>query len=67
MLTVLVILHHLAVTYSLAGYWPYTETPSSEFAVLELSIFTVRAAVCFSLFRIQSASRMVRLLSLPIE
>jgi glucan biosynthesis protein C len=40
LLIVLLILYHAAITYVAPGYWYYSETPSSEFAVLVLSLFT---------------------------
>ena len=40
LLIVLLILYHAAITYVAPGYWYYSETPSSDFAVLVLSLFT---------------------------
>ena len=38
MLTILVVLHHLAITYGAVGSWYYTERPADSASVIGLSI-----------------------------
>ena len=40
LLIVLLILHHLAITYGAFGTWYYTEPPSSDAAVMVFTLFT---------------------------
>jgi hypothetical protein len=39
-LTVLVVLHHLAITYGASGGWAYVERPTTELTEILLSLFT---------------------------
>ena len=39
-LTILVILHHLSITYGAEGSWYYVEQPTNELAQLILTLFT---------------------------
>jgi fucose 4-O-acetylase-like acetyltransferase len=39
-LTILVVLHHLAITYGASGDWSYTERPTTELTEIFLSLFT---------------------------
>lgn len=39
-LTVLVLAHHLAITYGASGSWPYVERPTTQAAEILLTIFT---------------------------
>jgi glucan biosynthesis protein C len=40
-LTILVVLHHLAITYGASGSWSYLERPTTELAGALLSLFTL--------------------------
>ncbi|MEW5873396.1 MAG: acyltransferase family protein [Chloroflexota bacterium] len=40
-LTILVVLHHLAITYGAEGSWPYRERPTTEIAGILLTLFLV--------------------------
>jgi glucan biosynthesis protein C len=40
-LTILVVLHHLAITYGASGSWFYRERPTTELAEILLSLFTM--------------------------
>jgi glucan biosynthesis protein C len=50
LLIVLLILHHLAITYGAMGSWPYHEPASSEVAVMVLTLFTSVNASFFLAF-----------------